>query len=196
MHALPRRPSLRRALVLPLAFCLAASCCACSPGSNLHPIPAYNPTTYRLGPGDQVRVITYGDEQLTDDFRVSENGTLALPLLGAVPAQGLTADELAGEIAQRLEQKKLLRSASVTVEVTAYRPVAVLGEVARPGEYPYHPGMTMLSAVAAAGGFTYRAVESRAKVIRKEGNKLVAGRLTPEDYVAPGDVIDVYMRVF
>jgi len=187
-----RRTDLRLCgCALPLGLLLG-----CAPGQDLPRAPPYQSTEYRLGVGDQVRIITYGEDQLTDDFRVGHNGTLAMPLLGAVPADGLTADELAALISKALRDKNLFRSASVSVEVTAYRPVDVLGEVAHPGEFPYRPRMTMLAAVAAAGGYTYRASQGYAEVIREEGGKPVQEKLLPQDYVAPGDVIRIYERTF
>ena len=89
-----------------------------------------------------------------------------------------------------------MRNPSVAVEVVSYREVSVLGEVAKPGQYPYQPGMTLLTAIAAAGGFTYRAVEDYAYVVRDIDSKTVAGKITPQDYVKPGDVIKVYERWF
>jgi polysaccharide export outer membrane protein len=190
-----RRPTAAwiRLGVCPLALALLA---ACAPGSDLPHAAPYESTEYRLGVGDQVRIITYGEDQLTDDFRVGHNGALAMPLLGDVQAEGLTADQLAASIAKILRDKNLFRAASVSVEVTAYRPVDVLGEVARPGEFPYRPRMTMLAAVAAAGGYTYRAIQGYAGVIRQEGDRSVQEKLLPQDYVAPGDVIKIYERTF
>jgi polysaccharide export outer membrane protein len=89
-----------------------------------------------------------------------------------------------------------MRDPSVAVQVLAYRPIFVLGEVSKPGQYPYQPGMTMLTAVAAAGGFTYRAVEDYAADIRTQDGKVTEGNVTPEAFLAPGDVIKVYMRRF
>jgi polysaccharide export outer membrane protein len=169
---------------------------ACTPGLDMPAVPPYQPAVYRLGVGDQLRVITFGEERLTDDFRVSENGTIAFPLIGSEKAAGLTTDELGKKIAKELQDHQLLRDPSVSVEVTAYRPVAVLGEVARPGEYPFRPGMTMLTAVAIAGGFTYRAVQDYSYVVRQDNAKPIEGKLTPHDYVAPGDVIKVYEKAF
>jgi polysaccharide export outer membrane protein len=177
--------------------CLLPLLAACTPGAGLPPAPPITRAdAYHLGAGDQVRVITYGEEQLTNQFRVSDSGNLALPLLGTVHAAGMTTAELSQEIARDLQQRKLLRDPSVSVEVAAYRPVFVLGEVARPGEYPFQPGMTMLSAVADAGGFTYRGVQNRAYVVRQEPERAVEGILLPQDYVQPGDVIKIYERVF
>jgi len=87
-------------------------------------------------------------------------------------------------------------TASVAVEVASYRPVFVLGEVAKPGEYPYRPGMTMLTTVAVAGGFTYRAVRDYASDVRTNGDQAVQGKITPLSFIAPGDVINVFERLY
>jgi len=169
---------------------------ACSPGRDLPPLPEAQAKTYRLGPGDQVRVITFGEEQLTGEFRVSDTGSIDIPLIGVVPAKGLTTGELASEITQELVAKKLFRSPSVSVEVAAYRPIFILGEVSHPGQYPYEPGMTVLSAVAVAGGFTYRAVDNRVSIVRTEGTHAVESQAPRQAYVQPGDVVTVFERTF
>ncbi len=84
----------------------------------------------------------------------------------------------------------------MVVEVIAYRPVFILGEVSKPGQYPFQPGMTVLTAVAVAGGFTYRAVEDYASVLRNTGDKPVEGRAVGATLLAPGDVVTIYERVF
>jgi polysaccharide export outer membrane protein len=176
--------------------CVLAMLGGCAPGADLAAVPPYQPGVYKLGVGDQLRIITFGEEQLTDDFRVSENGTIAFPLLGSERAAGLTTAELSAKLAKELQDHQLLKDPSVSVEVTAYRPISVLGEVARPGEYPFRPGMTMLTAVAIAGGFSYRGVQDYALVVRQDNAKPIEGKLTPQDYVAPGDVIKIYERLF
>lgn len=192
------RASFPGLLTLGRAACVLSFLGACAPGRDLPPVPPISRTeNYRLGPGDRVRLITYGEEQLSNEFRVSDSGNVALPLLGTVPARGLTTGELGSAIAQQLQRRNLLRSPSVSVEVVGYRPLFVLGEVARPGEYPYQPGMTMLSAVTVAGGFTYRGVQDRAYIVREQAaTQAVEGLLRPQDYVQPGDVIKIYERVF
>jgi len=173
---------------------LAASC---APGGNLQPLPTASDTAYRLGPGDQVRIITFGEQQLTGDFRVSDGGTLSVPLIGTVRATGLTSRQLADAISAELKRRKLFQDPSVVVEVTSYRPVFILGEVSKPGQYPFQPGMTVLTAVAVAGGFTYRAIEDYASVLRSTGaDKPVEGRARGATLLAPGDVVTVYERVF
>jgi polysaccharide export outer membrane protein len=191
-----RRPNRLASSFRSFAWLALAGLAGCAPGLDLPPVPPYQPGVYKLGVGDQLRVITFGEEQLTDDFRVSENGTIAFPLLGNERAAGLTTAELATKLAKELQDHQLLKDPSVSVEVTAYRPISVLGEVAKPGEYPFRPGMTMLTAVAIAGGFTYRAVQDYSLDVRQSDGKTVEGKLTPQDYVAPGDVIKVYERTF
>ncbi|MEJ1977689.1 MAG: polysaccharide biosynthesis/export family protein [Acetobacteraceae bacterium] len=170
--------------------------CACSPGADLKPIADYKTTGYKLGGGDQVRVITFGEDQLTGDFRVDDQGDIALPLVGSIHAAGLTPTQLATSVGDELRRRHLISDPSVAVEVASYRPVFVLGEVSKPGQYPYQPGMTMLTTVAVAGGFTYRGVQDYASVVRTTGDKAAEGRITPLSFVAPGDVINVYERRF
>ena len=167
---------------------------ACTP--DLPPISDYQSQAYRLGSGDQIRIITFGEDQLTGNFRVDDRGNIALPLLGDVKAQGSTPEQLSASISSDLKRRKLLQDPSVAVEVVAFRPIYVLGEVAKPGEYPYQPGMTMLTSVAVAGGFTYRGVQDRAGVVRTINDKAVEGQITPLSFIAPGDVVKVYERHF
>ncbi len=169
---------------------------ACAPGANLPPLPNVTDTAYRLGPGDQVHVTTFGGEQLTGDFRVSDSGNVAVPLLGLVPASGRTTAELGDEIAARLRRMKLFTNPSVAVEVVSYRPIFVLGEVNHPGQYPYQPGMTVLSAVAVAGGFTYRAVTDYASIIRNINGRPVEGKVRRQTLMQPGDVLTIFERHF
>jgi polysaccharide biosynthesis/export protein len=99
-------------------------------------------------------------------------------------------------VSAALVRAQLIRAPSVAVEVTVYRPIFVLGEVNHPGQYPYQPGMTVVTAVAVAGGFTYRAVEDRASIVRSVDGKAVEERAERQTYVEPGDVITIYERRF
>jgi polysaccharide biosynthesis/export protein len=174
---------------------MAASACA-GPGGDLPPLPPIGPTDYSLGPGDQVRIITFGEENLTGEFRVNDSGNIALPLIGSVHAAQLTAAGLEAAVGSALHRAKLVRSPSVAVEVIAYRPFYVLGEVNKPGQFPYQPGMTVLTAVAVAGGFTYRAVDGYAAIVRTIEGKALEGRASRQSYVQPGDVITIFERRF
>ena len=166
------------------------------PGSDLPPLPVLDATSYTLGPGDQVRIITFGEENLTGEFRVNDSGNVALPLLGSVHADGLTSSGLEGAVAAALRRGNLVRNPSVAVEVIAYRPIYVLGEVNKPGQYSYQPGMTVVTAVAVAGGFSYRAVQSYAAIVRSVEGKAVEGRVSRQAFVRPGDVITIFERRF
>lgn len=168
----------------------------CEPGSNLPPLPDRSPGPYRLGVGDRVRVITFGDGNLTGEFRVNDRGNIAVPLLGNIEAAGLTTSELEQRFAADLQQRKILNHPSVAVEVLGYRPIFILGEVAKPGEYPYQPDMTVLTAVAIAGGFTYRAQTGYASILRHEDGRSVEGRVGRGSTVYPGDIVDILPRYF
>ena len=187
--------TMRIALMMPLALGSAG----CAPGSNLPPLPPAQDTGYVLGPSDEIRVITYNEPQLTNTFIVGDNGTIAFPLVGTVHASGMTASEVASSLSRTLVDKKLLRDPSVSVQITQYRPIFVLGEVSHPGQYPYQPGMTLLSGVALAGGFTYRAVTGYAGVVRNQGEATghaVEGKVGRATLLQPGDVVTIYERYF
>jgi polysaccharide export outer membrane protein len=183
----------RRGAVLGSVGLLLAGCEA---GRTLQPLPDYQSSAYRLGAGDLLRVLTFGEEQLTGEFRVSDQGTIGLPLVGSVPASGKTSQQLESEISAALVKGDFLKSPHVTVEVVAYRPIFVLGEVAKPGQFPYQPGMTFLTAVAVAGGFTYRGVEDYGEVVRATNGVAITGRVTANSFLAPGDVVRVLERYF
>jgi polysaccharide biosynthesis/export protein len=170
----------RRVMLLGAAALLLNGCGG--PAAGLPPVPEVDASVYRLGPGDQIRIITFGEQQLTGEFRVDAAGDIALQLDGAVAAA--------------LSKAKLYRNPSVSTEVIAYRPIFVLGEVSRPGQYPYQPGMTVVTAVAVSGGFTYRAVQNQFSIVRNAGNRPIEGVASRETGVQPGDVITVFERIF
>ncbi len=199
-RTLPGVPDGRRAFLgtagLLTTASLLATLASCAPGRNLASLPPATDANFLLGPGDQVRVITFGEQTLTGEFRISDGGTIAIPLLGPVQANGLSTRQLEVKIATELKSKNLFRDPSVSVEVIAYRPIFVLGEVNKPGQYPYQPGMTLLTAVAIAGGFTYRAWEDYASVVRSTGKSVAEGRVSRQALLQPGDVVTVFERTF
>lgn len=188
------RVALSRVVLSPIALSLALF--GCAPGRDLPFLQPQTGAGYQLGSGDTVRVITYGEDLLTGDFRVNDQGVVALPLAGIVKAAGKTPMELAAAIAAGLKKGDLLRKPSVSVEVSSYRPIYVLGEVNKPGQYPYQPGMTVVTAAAVAGGFTYRAIEDYASVVRTVSGDSVEGKAARQAFIQPGDVITVYERRF
>jgi polysaccharide export outer membrane protein len=150
---------------------------------------------YRLGSGDKIRVIVYGEDDLGGEFQVDATGQVRLTLIGQVKAGGLTARDVETGITAALANG-YLNHPRVNVEVTTYRPFYVVGEVEKPGEYPYSNGMNAASAVALAGGFTPRAVESIVYV-RHEG-EASEERVAPnqEATLRPGDVVRVNTTPF
>jgi len=150
---------------------------------------------YRLGSGDRVRVTVFGSEDLSGTFEVGSTGTISYPLVGEVRAAGHTTRELQQTILGKLKPD-YLKDPRITVEVLNYRPFYILGEVKRPGSYPYVSGMRVVNAIALAGGYTYRASDSHLTITRSSdpgGEKEPADHDTP---VLPGDVIEVPERFF
>lgn len=150
---------------------------------------------YRLGTGDRIRLIVYGEPNLTGEFGIDGSGFLGVPLIGKVKAGNATAEELEKRIAHELSQG-YLKDPSVTVEIVKYRPFYIVGEVKQPGGYPYVSGMTVINAVALSGGFTYRAEEDEFKIKRRVGGKVTAIEAEPGTEVLPGDVVTVDERFF
>ena len=150
---------------------------------------------YQLGAGDRIRLVVYGEPNLTGEFGIDGGGQLGVPLIGKIKAGGLTAAQLEKHIASKLSPD-YLKDPSVTVEVISYRPFYIVGEVKNPGSYPYVSGMTVINAVALAGGYTYRARENDFKIERgtKNGIRKIEG--APGTEVLPGDVITVDERFF
>ena len=180
------------ALLLPGLLLVAG----CTPGADLKPLADARPATYQLGPGDQIRMLTYGEDALSEIFRVNAEGNISVPLLGDIHAAGLTTDQLATEVSQTLARRNLMKGAIIAVEVVAHRPIYVLGEVNKPGPYPYEPGMTVQQAAALAGGYTYRAFKSYVEVTRLEHGHEVVGKLSPLAPVLPNDTITILERYF
>lgn len=146
---------------------------------------------YRLMVGDKVRVTQYDLATETGEYTVDPAGTITVPPLAPVAVAGMTPAAAARVIEKKFTEGGLLRAPRVTLEVTVYGPVFVLGEVTRPGEFVYKPGMSLLAAVAAAGGYTYRADKSRV-FIRRSGDQLeTVYELTADLVIMPGDVVRV-----
>jgi polysaccharide export outer membrane protein len=150
---------------------------------------------YHLDAGDKLRVVVYGQEGLTNTYAIDAGGSITMPLIGSVPARGRTPAGLAAQISARL-RGGFIRDPSVAVEIEAYRPFFILGEVAAPGQYPYVPNMTVESAVAIAGGFSPRA--RRDSVTLTHTDESGTGRFVvpPATSLSPGDTVLVGERWF
>jgi polysaccharide export outer membrane protein len=183
-----------------LNACLASGLAGCAamaaPGSNLPGLPASPAGPYRLGAGDEVDIRVFNQSQLSGKYSVDDSGFIDMPLLGLLRAGGLTPDALGEGIATALRARNLILNPSVAVEISRYRPFYILGEVNTPGQYPYRPGMTVLTSISIAGGFTYRAVEDSAGITRDTGSSATQYRAQTSALVEPGDVITVFERRF
>ena len=150
---------------------------------------------YTLGSGDELRVIVFDEEDLSGEFVVDGGGAVSLPLIGEVRAEGRTVREFQSAVADAL-RGDYLNDPRVSVEVLNYRPFYILGEVENSGEYPYTDGLTVMNAVATAGGFTYRANTRRVFIRRAGAAGEIEVPLTSDLLVQPGDTIRIAERFF
>lgn len=151
---------------------------------------------YLLEPGNRVRLTVFGETNLSGDFTLDPAGNLALPLVGNVPASGVTARTVARRIEDLLKSANYLQDPKVAVEVQTFRPFYVLGEVRAPGEFPYTTGLTVLSAVARAGGYDYRAREGEVLLVRMVDGEQKEYRAAERTPILPGDIVKVQQRRF
>lgn len=187
-----RRPRLMT-LVLAAMACAVSACSAYQPAPRSFQQAAIQP--YRLDSGDRLRITVFEQTGLSNTYTVDQAGYVALPLIGQVAARGQTLPALEGTIASRLKQG-FLRDPDVTIEVDRYRPIFVMGEVGRPGQYSYVPGMTAQNAIAIAGGFTPRGNQRDVDVTRKINAQVLTGRTSISSPLLAGDTIYVRERLF
>jgi polysaccharide biosynthesis/export protein len=166
-----------------------------APVAYAEPAPVQYDASYHLDAGDKLRVVVYGQEGLTNSYAIDAGGSITVPLIGSVPARGRTPAGLAAEISSRL-RGGFIRDPSVAVEIEAYRPFFILGEVAAPGQYPYVPNMTVESAVAIAGGFSPRARRDHVTVTHTDASGTGRYVVPPGTPVSPGDTVLVGERWF
>jgi protein involved in polysaccharide export with SLBB domain len=151
---------------------------------------------YRVGPDDEIKIMVFGEPDLSGQYAVNGAGILSMPLIGDIPVKGLGLKEIESAVVARLKDGYILEP-HVSVEIAKYRPFYILGEVRSPGSYPYVNNMSVLNAVALAGGFTYRANKKNVEIMRtaKELSKLEDDQPV-EATVLPGDIILVKERFF
>ncbi len=159
------------------------------------PVPVAYDTAYHLDAGDRLRVVVYGQEGLTNTYAIDAGGSITMPLIGSVPARGKTPARLAADITARL-RNGFIREPSVAVEIEAYRPFFILGEVAAPGQYPYVPNMSVESAVAIAGGFSPRARRDRVTLTHTDASGSMRTVVPLGTGISPGDTVLVGERWF
>jgi polysaccharide export outer membrane protein len=185
---------MRRSMV---AICMALAVilegCAARTTLQMNHFEANAP--YTLASGDRLRIIVFGQDSLSNSYAVDGSGRISMPLIGLVPAQGATTAQLERAIEARL-RNGFLREPRVSVEVEAYRPFFILGEVTTAGQYPYINGMLVQNAVAVAGGFAPRASRTSVDLTRIINGYPVTASVPMTTPVLPGDTITVRERWF
>ena len=180
-----------------LAIVLALGVAGCtSSGSQPQAdgAPAGGGGEYTLVAGDRIKLVVEGEKDFSGEFTVDSAGAITAPIVGAVPASGKTLHELADAYGAKLRDGQILREPKVTAEPVGLRPIFVLGEVKRPGQYAYVSGMTIQSAVELAEGYTYYAKQSAAEITR--GGRTVEVDVATEMKILPGDTVRIPKRFF
>ena len=150
---------------------------------------------YVLGIGDKIKLTVYGETDLSGEYEVSSTGVISLPLIGTIQAASTTIHSFEQAVTRKLSEG-YLRDPRVSAQVVNYRPFFILGEVSKPGSYPYVNGMTIINAVAMAGGYTYRADKADVTITRANDPQKQDSRVSEDAVVMPGDVVRVPERFF
>ncbi len=191
------------------AVLICTAAVALTPASPVYPAPVDQSTytapmnmaaggasadiDYALGVADKVRVIVFDEPSLSGEFIVNANGSLSMPLIGDVRAIGNTASDIAQTIQTKLREGYVLEP-RVSIDILTFRPFYILGEVNKPGEYPYSSGLTVDGAVATAQGYTYRAEKKSVYIKRAADARAIKMKLTTDLRIRPGDTIRVGER--
>lgn len=179
-----------------MVACLCLAAVAHAQDAPLRRLAAVTPLeNYQLGTGDKLRVIVYGEDDLGGAFDVDSEGSVSLPMIGETKVVGLTVSQLERTIAAKLADGYVL-DPRVNVEIVQYRPFYVIGEVNKPGEYPYVSEMNVLNAVALAGGFTVKAIEGGAYVRRYGQTGEVYVPADSASKIYPGDIVRIKSSPF
>jgi len=165
------------------------------PASAQTPPSTSSAASYILGPNDRIRLKVYGENDISGEYEIDNTGQVSIPLAGHIKAAGATTRQLEKAIASALA-KGIVRDPRVNVEIAQYRPYYILGEVKKSGEYPYRNGLTVMDAVASAGGFTYRANENKVHLRRAGAGTEEILPLDAPVPVFPGDNIRIPERYF
>ncbi len=137
----------------------------------------------------------YGEDDLGGTFEVDGGGFVSLPLIGEVKVAGLTVREVERDVVDRLSDGYVLEP-RVNVQIHEYRPFYVIGEVNKPGQYPYVNEMNVLNAIALAGGYTVKAIEEGVYIRRNGQTNEVYLPANPASKIYPGDVVRIASSPF
>lgn len=157
---------------------------------------SFSMDNYILGPNDRVKISVYGEDGLTGEYVISSDGKISLPLVGNVSAAGETVKQFQDLLVSTYLNGGYLKDPKITAEVVSARPFFILGEVKIPGQYPCLNGMTVMNAVATAGGFTYRADTEDVFIRHAGASQEQKEKITDTTGVFPGDTIRIEERWF
>ena len=172
-----------------------------SPGPAFAQAPAQD-SSYKIGPNDILNIFVWKEAELTRDVTVMPDGKITYPLIGEITAQGQTASELKKVITDKLQNFVTAPEVTVIVKESRSQVVYTIGKVTKPGPYPLAPGMTVMQALSAAGGFAEWADPKNIIIVRREGGKETQLRFNYKEYTSgenlqqnillkPGDTIVV-----
>jgi protein involved in polysaccharide export with SLBB domain len=198
--------------VVPLSFLLSSLALTGACGHDRLERSAATPSLVsepdeQLGVGDVFEVRVVGEPDLSGPFQIAADGSVYYPYVGRIPAVGRTSGEIQQLISAKLIENRILIRPQISIFVREWnsRKVSVLGQVNKPGSVAYFPRMTIVDAIAAAGGFTGIAAKNSV-TLRRE----VQGRVNSQSYpvadisegrarnvlLQPGDVLVVEERMF
>ena len=184
-------PVPQRFIILIVILLFSAALCAQDADVVINP----QSEAYKLGPGDQIHINVHNQDDLSGEYVLDGMGRFSMPLIGTVVATGLSAPGLEDLLVSRLKPDYLVNP-RVAVRVQNYRPYYIIGEVKSPSSYDYVQGMTYLTAVAIAGGYTYRAKKNVVYVLRGDDPDREEEKTDVDEKVQPGDIIRVAERMF
>jgi protein involved in polysaccharide export with SLBB domain len=189
-----------RAFVCSALFAVALLVSGCASNSSIseaekQSLAAAATAAPKVQPGDKIRVAVFGENQLSGDYEVDATGQISLPLAGTIDVQGLTQPELEQALAKKF-RSQYLKDPKVTVTIISLAPYYIMGEVTKPGQYPYKSGLNVLTALAIAGGPTYRAVRNSVQIQRRGETSMHDYPVSVSVPILPGDVINVPERYF
>jgi protein involved in polysaccharide export with SLBB domain len=186
-------------IILTMLLSLALAACETTPATTPSTPPnltAGGVPALQLGPGDRIQLVVYGVAELSGEYTIGDTGTVSIPLAGQVEVTNQTTAQIESTLARRLATRGLVQNPQVSVNVVKHRQVFVVGEVTRPGGFDYFSGMTVINAVALAGGYTVRASRSRVWVVRGGDGSRTAVQVNDNTFLLPGDTIQVPERWF
>jgi len=185
-------------LFVPVCAALVLSACASDtalpPPSFATNAAASMHRAYRLNVGDKLKLTVFGEQDLSGTYEVNTLGQVSLPLIGEVPAKGLTIAYFRNVVRKKYANG-YLKNPKITVDVTNYRSIYVHGEVKKGGEFNFKNGLRIRDVIAMAGGYTYRADQSYVVIVR-QGYPEARLNLPSNLVVLPGDNIKVGERFF